>query len=164
MVMTGMYAWFDLSFLQTGISFSYQQAETTRDVLVTFINEVVEAYGADPSQVYLAGFSQGAIMSAAVTLKRPDLIAGVVLMSGSASPELVPADIDREQFRDKPVLIIHGTRDTTLPIHNGRITRDIFAKLPVALTYHEYQMGHEVNMEGLMEVSNWLGKRVERAG
>ena len=59
-----------------------KQALAGRDKLIAFIPEAAEAYDADPKRVYLLGFSQGAIMSLLVGLKRPDLVVGIVPMSG----------------------------------------------------------------------------------
>src|SRR6516225_7411273 len=61
------------------------------------LQEPVTAYDADPKQVYLMGFSQGAIMSASVALTRPELVAGVVLMSGRILPEIRPLIASNEE-------------------------------------------------------------------
>ncbi len=76
----GGFAWFDVQFTPDGILFDESQAERSHGLLVTFIDEAKAAYAA--SQVFLVGFSQGAIMSAGVLLRQPALIDGAVLMSG----------------------------------------------------------------------------------
>ena len=133
-------------------------------MLIDFIGLAVTTYSANPRQVYLMGFSQGAIMSASVALTRPDLVAGAVLMSGRILPEIQPMMASNEQLKDLPVLVIHGTRDTVLPIYNGRASRDLLSTLPVDLTYHEYAMGHEVSPESLADVTGWLSERLDQAG
>lgn len=160
----GSYAWFDVTFTPQGPLIDPQQAEQSRQLLIDFIGQAITTYGANPGQVYLMGFSQGAIMSASVALTRPDLVAGAVLMSGRILPEIQPMMAPNEQLKDLPVLVVHGTRDTVLPIHNGRDSRDLLAGLLIKLTYHEYAMGHEVSQESLADVTRWLSERLDQAG
>ena len=157
----GSYAWFDVAFTPQGPVIDPVQAEQSRQLLIDFIGQAVSAYGANPRQVYLMGFSQGAIISAGVALTRPDLVAGAVLMSGRILPEIQPMMASNEQLKDLPVLVVHGTRDTVLPVYNGRASRDLLAGLPVDLTYHEYVMGHEVSPESLADVTRWLSERLD---
>ena len=62
-----------------------------------------------------------------------------------------------------PVLVVHGTRDTVLPISHARETKARLAELPVDLTYHEYEMAHEVSAESLEDINEWLKARLDRA-
>lgn len=112
----------------------------------------------------MMGFSQGAIMSASVALTRPDLVAGAVLMSGLILPEIRPITASPEQLKGLPLLVAHGTRDTVLPVQNGRASRDLLSTLPVDLTYREYAVGHEVSEESLRDVLAWLEERLDQAG
>jgi phospholipase/carboxylesterase len=157
----GSYAWFEVDFTPQGSVINPEQAEQSRQVLVDFIGKAVDAYGADPHQVYLMGFSQGAIMSASIALTQPDLVAGTVLMSGRILPEIRPIMAAPEQLKGLPVLVVHGTKDTVLPVHNGRASRDLLSSLPVDLTYHEYAMGHEVTAQSLGDVTKWLSARLD---
>ncbi len=157
----GSYAWFHVDFTPQGPVIDPQQAEQSRQILIETIGQAVAAYGANPKQVYLMGFSQGAIMSASVTLTRPDLVAGAILMSGRILPELQSIIAAPEQLAGLPILLIHGTADTVLPIHNGRASRDLLTTLPVNLTYHEYAMGHEVTQQSLGDVQAWLRERLD---
>ena len=110
----GSYAWFEVDFTPQGPVINPEQAEASRETLITFLQEAITAYGADPKQVYLMGFSQGAIMSASVALTRPDLVAGAVLMSGRILPEIQPLIASREELAGFPFLVVHGTADKGL--------------------------------------------------
>ncbi len=154
------YAWFEIGWTANDITINFQQAEQSRVLLLGFIAEVLVAYGGDPAQVYLLGFSQGAIMSASVTLTEPEVIAGAVLMSGRIPEEIRPLIAPAERLAGKPFLVVHGTADTVLPIRNGRASRALLATLPVALTYQEYAMAHEVSAQSLADVATWLTARL----
>lgn len=156
----GGFAWFEIEWQANRIDINQQQAMHSLELLVQFIGEAVDAYGADPKRVYLAGFSQGAMMSAWVTLTHPELVAGAVLMSSRMPAELRAQIVEPERLTNKPILVVHGTRDQTLPISNGREIRDVLQTLPVDLTYHEYPMAHEVSAQSLTDVANWLHKQL----
>ena len=157
----GGYAWFAIDWQPTGIRIDRQQAAASRDLIVRFISEAAAAYGADPAQVYLLGFSQGAMMSGWVTLTEPELVAGAVLMSGRVPDEVRSQLAAPERLEGKPILVTHGIMDQVLPIDNGRASRDLLQELPVDLTYREYPMAHEVNMQSLTDVVQWLSARLD---
>jgi phospholipase/carboxylesterase len=159
----GSHAWFEVSFTLQGPIIDPEQAEASRKALIAFLDEAVTAYGADPKQVYLMGFSQGAIMSASVALTRPELVAGVVLMSGRILPEIKPLMAPSEQLAGLPCMVVHGTADMVLPIAYGRASQQLLSSLPVELTYHEYPMGHEISQESLADVTTWLSAQLDKA-
>ncbi len=160
-LMPGGYAWFELAFTPSGIISDTAQAESSRTRLVQFIGEAIAAYDTDPAQVYLLGFSQGAIMSASVLLTEPEVVAGAALMSGSVPQEPLAGMADPERLRDKPVLVLHGLYDDVLPIEHGHQSRDLLGGLPVDLEYHEYPMGHEISADSLNDLIAWLVDRLE---
>ena len=159
----GSYAWFDVDFTPRGPVIDPAQAEASREALIDFIGEAITAYGVNPNQVYMMGFSQGAIMSASIALTRPDLVAGVALMSGRILPEIQSLMAAPEKLEGLPILVVHGVADTVLPINHGRASHQLLASLPVELTYHEYPIGHEVSQESLADVSSWLSAQLDKA-
>ena len=159
----GSYAWFEITFTPQGPSINPQQAEASRETLITFIKEAVTLYGADSQQVYLMGFSQGAIMSASVALTQPELVAGAVLMSGRILPEIRTLRASNDALIGFPFLVVHGTADRVLAVTYGRASRDLLSSLPVDLTYREYSMGHEVSQESLSDVTAWLAEQLDKA-
>lgn len=152
----GAYAWFHVEFAPTGPVINPQEAEASRITLLRFIDEVVQHYGVDPTQIYLLGFSQGAIISLSLALTEPKRLAGVVAMSGRVLPEVLPRMAPPEAMAGLPILVVHGTADPVLGIEYGRAARDRLSVLPVALTYREYPMGHQVTEESLAGVVAWL--------
>ncbi|KAA3645508.1 MAG: hypothetical protein DWQ07_13660 [Chloroflexi bacterium] len=158
----GSFAWFPiLEFQPTDIKIDAEAAEASRLQVIKFIKEAVESYKADPENVYLMGFSQGCIMSMSAMLSEPELLAGVVGMSGRILPEIEPKIADNERLKDFPVLWVHGLNDNVLPISHGRAARDQLTALPVDLTYKEYQMAHEVSGESLHDVAAWLTSQLD---
>jgi phospholipase/carboxylesterase len=157
----GAYAWFHVAFTPDGPSIDAEEAERSRVALLAFINELLTAYQLDAERVYLLGFSQGAIMSQSLALTQPDPLAGIVAMSGRILPEVEAQLAAPEPLTGLPVLVVHGTDDTVLPIRYGRAARDRWATLPVALTYREFPMGHQISAESLQTITVWLTARLD---
>lgn len=158
----GMFAWYMVD-IQPGGSFRYDPAQARHSVELVeqWVEECVTAYNLDRARLFLGGFSQGAIQSSAVLLRSPEQVAGIVAMSGRW-PEPVEAERAPDtQLEGKPVLVIHGVSDPTIPIRYGREARDRWAALPVDLTYQEFPMGHNVSMESLALVQGWLKARLD---
>jgi phospholipase/carboxylesterase len=155
------FAWFDVELLPDGFSIDAAQLRASRDRVAQFIGEAAAAYGADPERVYLLGFSQGAIVSLATALANPAAVAGVAALSGRIPPEVVPWIAPREELAGLPILVIHGVRDTVIPIGYAHNARQVLEGLPVDLTYREYDMAHEINARALSEVTAWLTARLD---
>lgn len=160
-LMHGSYAWFEITWVASGITIDAKQADISRKLVTEFIGAAAEAHGADPARVYLCGFSQGAILSASIALTTPELVAGAVLMSGRVPDEIKPLIAPAARLAHKPFLVVHGVHDTVLPIQNGRASRAILEQLPIELTYREYPMAHEVSAESLADVTTWLSARLD---
>jgi phospholipase/carboxylesterase len=154
------YAWFHAEFKPEGTVIRAEEAESSRILLIRFIDELIETYGLDARRVFLMGFSQGAITSLSVTLTRPDKIAGAVIMSGRLLPEVLPLVDASEKLVGLPIIVTHGTMDGVLPIRLGREVRDRLSVLRVSLEYHEYPMGHEISRQSLGDISAWLKERL----
>jgi len=157
----GGFGWFRIDFTPRGMAADIEQAKRSLGMLPGFIGELVDTYGADPRRVYLLGFSQGAMMSLALLLTRPEKVSGVVAMSGRLPQQVLGREPDRDALTGKPVLITHGIYDPVLPVENGRAAREYLAGLPVDLTYREYPMRHEVSAESLRDVAGWLKRSLD---
>jgi phospholipase/carboxylesterase len=157
----GSCAWFHVLFTPQGPRHDAREAEVSRELLIDTIPGLVAATGTDPEQVYLMGFSQGAIMSLYLGLTLPELVAGVVAMSGRVIPEAIERLATPRELAGLPALVIHGTADAVLPVDHGRATREALAGLPIDFTYREYPMGHEISPESLADIVAWLGARLD---
>lgn len=156
-LMPGMYAWFEIGFTPDGaIAVDDVQARHAAQVTAQFVEQATQAYNADPSRVIVAGFSQGGTMAALTALTRPDLTAGAAVLSGIVPSTIIDELPDRAALTNKPFLVIHGTRDQVVSVAHGRASRDFLSQLGVALTYREYPMAHEINLDALLDLTEWL--------
>lgn len=125
-----------------------------------FIRDMVPAYNIDPLALYLMGFSQGAVMSAAVALLLPERVRGVVMHSGYVPVE-AGLDFRPDAVAQKPFFVAHGLYDDVIPISYGHRAREYLTGIGTRLTYQEYPIGHTISEESLDDFTEWLTLRNE---
>jgi phospholipase/carboxylesterase len=158
----GSHAWYPINWTAQGPVGDEEKAEASRQAILRFLPEAADAYGTDPKRVYLMGFSQGAIMSLYTALTEPEAVTAIVPMSGRLLPEAWAKRALDDRLSGLPVFAVHGTRDTVLPIANGREISDKLSSLPLDLTYTEYDMAHEVSAESLGDITAWLTAQLDK--
>ena len=95
-------------------------------------------------------------MALSVALLRPGLIGGCAVLNARVLPETVAKLPDRPDLDGMPVFVGHGTADAVVRPDRGRIARDVLSSMGARLTYHEYRAGHEVTLEMVADVADWL--------
>jgi phospholipase/carboxylesterase len=160
-MLEGGHSWYAVRFAPDPIIDS-DQAEASRLLMIEFLNDAVKRYKLEPSGVFLAGFSQGAIMAASVALTRPDLVAGLVMMSGRILWQVKTQVASRADLERLKVFVAHGQDDQRLPLFHAHETRDWLVELGVNLTYQEYAGAHEIVADEYRDVAQWLLERIDR--
>ena len=129
------------------------------DLLRSFVEQLPSAYPIDPQRLFLLGFSQGAYMANALLLTAPRLLHGAMLLSGfQPPPDSLP--LERAGVRGKPVFVGHGRYDPLLGVEQGRLVRDTLSGLGVDLSYHEYDMAHQIIPPEIDDLRAWLSARI----
>jgi phospholipase/carboxylesterase len=154
------FSWFDIDWLQSPPRVDFQQMVESRDAILRFAGEAAEAQGADPTRIWLVGFSQGASMATAALLARPDLFRGAVAHSGRIARRAVPSDPPPGLW-GFPLLWQHGRADPVVPVAFGHEARDVLGALGLRVDYREYPIGHEISEEGLRDMAAWLTARID---
>ena len=149
-------AWFNLAMGPRGLSFDEEEVRGGVEAAV----EAVAAIAKDSPRPILLGFSQGAGMALSVALRRPELCAAVLSLSGVLraldAKDLAPA----ASLRGFPVFAAHGTQDPVVPIALGRAIREELLRHEIALEWHEYPMGHTILPEELSHARTWLSRHL----
>ncbi|MBF2067878.1 MAG: alpha/beta hydrolase [Calothrix sp. C42_A2020_038] len=135
-------AWYDLS-----TENMYQGLPESREILTQWILSLEKSTGVALSQTILSGFSQGGAMTLDVGLQLP--VAGLVSMSGYLH--------DRIAVRyQAPTLIMHGIHDRVVPLQAAVKARETIKALGVVVEYHEFDAEHQINMEMLRILRNFI--------
>lgn len=151
-------AWYAINFDSDMNKFSDNvQAVESRNLIATFIDEVVAAYPVDKDKVTLIGFSQGAILSYAAALSFPDKIARVAALSGYFNPDIVDA-ADKAKLSNLQFFISHGSVDQVIPVEWARKAPEALKNLGIPAEFHEYPVGHGVAPQNFYDLLAWLIK------
>lgn len=153
----GSYAWYAINFDADENKFSdNEQAKSSRDLILKFIDELIATYPIDPDKVILTGFSQGAILSYAIALSYPDRISKVVALSGYINEDIMKTDYQNNDFSNLKIFHSHGTVDQVIPIEWARKTSPFLEALKINATYKEYPVGHGVAPQNFYAFKSWL--------
>jgi len=150
----GRFAWYNVDFSTGKPVIDVEQEASSRAVIREFIAQVKQQYNL--KEVYLGGFSQGAIMSYSVGLAHPKDVNGIMAFSGRMLESLQSSVTKNDELHRLRVFIAHGVQDGTLPVHYARQAKAFLQNLEVPLTYHEYNIGHQINGEVLKDLDAWL--------
>ncbi|MFC4740795.1 alpha/beta hydrolase [Flavobacterium ponti] len=158
-MMYGAYAWYAINFDADENKFSdLDQARSSRDLIVDFIDECVSKYAIDAEQVTLIGFSQGAILSSAVALSYPEKVNRVVALSGYLNTEIATEDYLKNNITKVKFYVSHGTVDQVIPVDWARKTKPVLENLGIDVVYKEYPIGHGVSPQNFYDFKDWLLK------
>lgn len=150
----GGYMWYSLD--ESGIGFPDPATlGESLSLLRAFVDEMPERFRIDRKRLYAGGFSMGAAMSASLALTDPQRIAGAAVLSGYL-PLAADLPFQPEAAAGHPVFQAHGTLDPVIPVMWAQQTRDFFSQTPVALTYREYPIGHEITLPELKDLDDWF--------
>jgi phospholipase/carboxylesterase len=153
----GSYAWYAINFDADQNKFSdHEQAKVSRDLIVTFIDELIDTYPIDINNITLIGFSQGSILSYAVALSNPEKIKKVVALSGYVSEPILAENYKNNDFSKLSIFASHGTVDQVIPVEWARKTKPFLDALGIQAVYKEYPVGHGVAPQNFYDFKNWL--------
>jgi len=150
------YAWYEVDFSTGKPIFNKSQAEKSRNLIIDFIDQLKTKEKFDSNQVYLCGFSQGAIMAYSVGLTKPDKIKGIAAMSGRMLEEVKPLILPNDSLKKLKIFISHGINDPVLGIHYARESNLYLKQLGLHPTYKEYGEVHTINSAMLKDLIVWL--------
>lgn len=157
---SGGYKWFDNHDGHGHLDGDGSQIASSRQLLESAIATLVSQFEADPKRIFVGGFSQGAIMTYALTLAKPDRYRGGVVMSG-AILDALNRRLDPKLTRTNLHLFVgHGTADQRIPFAYADMAAMQLRQWHVDLTFKSYPgMTHEVGAQELADVSAWISGR-----
>jgi phospholipase/carboxylesterase len=150
------HGWFPL---RPGEAPDVEEFRRAAKALKEFVDTAPASYPIDPRRIVVAGFSQGGMMAYHLALSDPSRFAGLIALSSWFPPQLaeeVPKLPEQEGF---PVLVLHGTRDDRIEVERARESREALRPYGVAMTYREFDMGHEIRQDALRVVLKWLQEK-----
>ena len=155
----GGYAWYAINFDNVNGKFSdLTQARSSINVIADFIDIIQKEYRTNPNKTFLLGFSQGAILSYALSFFYPNKVQHVVALSGYINLELLPKELPKNIKTD--YYASHGSVDQVLPVAWARNSKPFLAQIGLNCEYSEYPVGHGVAPQNFFEFRSWLADRI----
>ncbi|MBI5645418.1 MAG: dienelactone hydrolase family protein [Ignavibacteriae bacterium] len=149
----GIRRWFDKE------TENLEQMESSR----SHISQIIESRlkdGVAAENIFLVGFSQGAVMALHTALRYPQRLGGVVALSGYLA---LPLNLQKEAHpanRRIPVFIAHGTRDETLPVEHSRIATSVLREMGYSVDFFESDTGHRISSETVKKIRAFLHRHM----
>ena len=155
----GGYAWYDINFTDAQKFNNVSQAQDSIQLIRDFIKEVIEKYNLNTKEIWLCGFSQGAILSNALTIQTPENISKVIMLSGYWASDII-GEVENKDYKNVNYFISHGTEDTVIPIEWARTTAEKLKNLNIQNDYNEYLSGHGLNPQNFYDMLDWIKKNI----
>ena len=153
-----MRAWYDIRDAnlanradEAGVEQSLQQVQA--------LIEREAGRGIPASRLVLAGFSQGAAITLAAGLRRTELLAGLVALSGYLPMIERAAGVLTPRAVEQPLFMAHGTQDPVVPYRAGEYSAAALRRLGFSVDWHRYPMPHSVCAEEIRDLAHWLSLR-----
>ena len=129
------------------------------EMLKDFISFAREKYPIDPEQIFLLGFSQGAILSMSLALILGDCIKGVVAMNGYI-PNFVKDEYATKPLNKVSFFLSDGEFDPIFPPHVGQENYAYLSQYAKSVQYKTYPSGHEISAENQKDLTAWLRNQI----
>jgi phospholipase/carboxylesterase len=109
------------------------------------IDEIKNKFSLEYKNIYLLGFSQGAMLSLHTALIIENEIGGVLAYSGA----LIVSD-ELEIKSKPPICLIHGIEDEVVPYERSKIAKEFFDKKSIKSELHSIpKLSHSIDLNGI---------------
>jgi phospholipase/carboxylesterase len=157
-----MFGWFRVDFTADGPRIVPEEAEESRIRLIEFIGQLQARHEVAPANTVVAGFSQGGVLAASAALTAPHAVAGFALLCGRILPEIEPMLAPPRELAELHALVVHGTRDDTLPVSWAERADAWLQRLGVPHVLRLHDAGHEFTATMQQDMLTWFGDAERR--
>jgi len=150
-----MRAWYDILEMDVSRKVDVDTILESSELLRNLIQRELDA-GIPSERILLAGFSQGGAIVLHTALRYEKPLAGLLALS-TYLPTVDSLAAERSDAnRHIPILMAHGKHDPMIPIVNAEKTRTALTRLDYTIQWHTYPMEHQVCMEEIQAIRNWM--------
>ncbi len=135
-----------------------ESPEAVRDALAALdglVSEVLARYRVAAGQAVLLGFSQGGALTLRYGLPRPEMFAGLAVLSGSLK-RVGDLRANLPATRKQPIFVAHGTKDPLVPVAWSREVVAFLEGQGYRPVYRTYPIGHMIGPRMLADLREWV--------
>ncbi|MDO6583263.1 alpha/beta fold hydrolase [Photobacterium sp. 2_MG-2023] len=148
-----MPAWYDILEMGIGRKLDKEQLLESADKVADLIDRE-RGRGITSDRIILAGFSQGGAVAYQVALTYPHPLAGLLALSTyfptAKSIDVAPAN------RHLPIEVMHGSFDPVVLPSMGKSAAEDLQELGFQPQWRVYPMEHQVCMQQVKDIADWL--------
>jgi phospholipase/carboxylesterase len=150
------YCWFPIQGHTTGTQVDTMAYHLAGDQLEAWIDLIVQKEKWEGRKIFIAGFSQGAMMSYEMVRRRASKLHGVVGFSGSSKalnymPSALNCEVD--------IFMAHGKQDQVLTFESGKEAQLKLEQCAGQVEFYAFEGGHQITNEVMKEAHRWLMRR-----
>ena len=152
-----MRAWYDILEMDVRRRVDTANILESAEQLKKLIQREIDR-GISSERIVAAGFSQGGVIALHTAVRYPERLAGILALSTYLPTS---ASLNKEASaanRAIPIMMAHGKFDPVIPVDEGIAARDKLVELGYHIDWYEYPMQHEVCLEEIKAIGNWLLK------
>ena len=162
MGMTGK-AWFPIDMMRLQMLISagkfeeafYNHEPSGLSEVTMSMQSVCEEIKSKHEGLILGGFSQGTMLSTSITMNRPELVDGLLLMSSTVY-DRERFDEQGESFKDMPIFQSHGMFDPVLPFNMAQKLYEILSNYTGDINFVSFEGGHEIPIDVIQRAADFL--------
>lgn len=132
--------------------------------LTEWFDSLKDEHGVDVGRSLVGGFSQGAVMSYALSLTAGRPRPAALLCFSGFIPKVDRLEIDLGNREGFPVAIGHGAQDPVIGIEFGREAKNALEKAGCDVLYRESPMAHSIDPSFLEALVPWVRTLVDGFG
>lgn len=147
------YAWYDIYIDGNNKFYDHKRAALIRDELSHFIDDISKNPNIDAHNITLIGFSQGAIISHAISFSYPEKIKNIMALSGVIDEKIMKKT---NLVQKTNIYVSHGTNDNVIDYEISKESLNFYTKNNIDFQFESYNQGHGINQENLESMIKWL--------
>ena len=152
---TGGYSWV---YQEYGVWPELPAFDKAVTAVTHFLHALPRVYNADPDQLYLMGFSQGAAVSYAAAIRHPGIMQAIAGLVGFI-PDACAGPNNLAGLEELPIFMAVGREDEIIPYERSLGCAKVLRQANARLEYNEYDTGHKLNAQGMRDLQTWMHER-----
>ena len=153
------FSWYDIDLMNMENRVDIPQAQESMEAILASILQITNHYGLTDNETHIAGFSQGGILTYALSLNYPELFSKIAIMSAYPEDQLLQNIVkDKKKLEKLRFFVSHGTDDAVIPLDWAKKGAELLYDLSCYFSFREYMSGHGVNQKNYMDLMDFFKK------
>ncbi len=154
-----MRSWYDIKSMDLHNRADMTGVLESERLVQILLQEQIDS-GIAASNIVLAGFSQGGVLSLFTALRYPEKLAGILALSCYLpTADALPENCHNAN-ENTAILQHHGEQDGVVPLSAGKTAHQLLVDNGYPIQWQSYAMEHSVLPEQITDISTWLQARL----